>query len=50
MGPGLEVAYSEVIAILKNMCDSNIIEAQFIAEPMPQILPVTKTAEVPETK
>ncbi|MCK4998147.1 MAG: hypothetical protein KAS23_01380, partial [Anaerohalosphaera sp.] len=50
MSPGLEVAYSEVIAILKNMCDSNIIEAQFIAEPMPQILPVTKTAEVPETK
>ena len=35
--PGLNVAYSDLLVMLKEMCDSGAIEAKFIAGPMPQI-------------
>ena len=47
--PGLAVAYSEIAAILKKMCDTKMVDARFIVEPMPKIISITKPKEtVPE--
>ena len=35
--PGLEVSYSEAIALLKQMCEQGAIQADFRAGPLPKI-------------
>jgi hypothetical protein len=36
--PGLNVSYSDLLVMLKEMCDSGAIKARFIAGPMPQMM------------
>ena len=40
--PGLEVSYSDIVALLKQMCDKGAIAAEFHAGPMPKIRPIVK--------
>ena len=39
---GLGVSYSDMIALLKQMCDNGAVEAQFRAGPLPKIGPIIK--------
>jgi len=39
---GLGVSYAEVIALLKQMCDKGVLQAEFRAGPLPKIVPIVK--------